>query len=175
MNEKELSKDEAVPETESREEHETPPPPKDWSMPEPQFQQTSGSLPQGFPKHVEGSDVLEIPAITAPAASDQQATEASAEPLLEITESAPAPIVRDSPVVPTPTPAAVNIEPQPDLSEQISEDVSVERPATQAAASGGSRTMLTVLGVIAMLVVLAVFLAFVYLYFIAAPGATNNF
>ncbi len=170
MSEEQSGKQEAVPETESGEEHVTPPQPPQapaqWSMPEPVFQQTSGILPQGFLKQIEeaaaasaaqSADVLEIPAI--PTAFPEQQ---NAEPVLEMAAVQTAPIL--------------DIEPQPDLSEQIVDQVPVITAVAPVKAKSNSlRIVLGVLLAFGMLILLAIFLAFVYFYFIAKPGEVNNF
>lgn len=186
----EPEKDQAVPETESGEEHVTPPQPQQqqapaqWSMPEPVFQQTSGYLPQGFLKQIEdagstpgGGDLLEIPSIASntPIAPLGQPAE---EPVLEMEDTLIVPDTDEQPPPPAVAAAipAVEIEPQPDLSEQIIEPPApVQTAAPAAAKSSGLRTVMIALALIAMLGLLAMFLAFVYLYFIAGTWDTNNF
>ncbi|MEJ7848679.1 MAG: hypothetical protein WKF92_11395 [Pyrinomonadaceae bacterium] len=189
-------KDQAVPDMEDGAEHTTPSmpaapaAPAQWSMPEPVFQQTSGYLPQGYLKQIEDSggdapngDVLDIPAIAsnttiaplgqppaepilemeaAPAAAPQEIPDAApAEAFQEIPDSAPAP--------------AVNIEPQPYLSESNIESLPAAAPAVTPAKSSGLRTVLIALALLGMLALLIVFLAFIYAYFIAGTGNSTTF
>lgn len=187
----EPNKDQAAPEMESGEEHTTPPmpaaqaAPEKWSMPEPVFQQTSGYLPQGYLKEIEQSgagtpttDVLEIPTIASntPIAPLGQPP---VDPILEMDEPSASPVAVEESAPKSTAEAlpqsAVNIEPQPDLSEQIVPEVSVPAPVVPKAKSSGLRTVLIALALLGMLGLLIVFLAFVYAYFIAGNWNSTTF
>ncbi len=196
----EPDKDQAVPDMETGDEHTTPPmpatpaAPATWSMPEPVFQQTSGYLPQGYLKQIEDSggavpngDVLDIPSIASntPIAPLGQP---SADPILEMDETpvAPATVSHEGhaatpqpaviPEIPNAAPVpAVNIEPQPYLSEPSIVDLPAAAPVVPAAKSSGMRTVLIALALLGMLALLIVFLAFVYAYFIAGTWNSTTF
>ena len=117
-----------------------------WRMPEPKFQQTSGYLPQGYLGKVGLDD--------GKAAGDGAAPASTAE---------------------IPAPASVDVEPQPDLSEQIAEPPPIA-PAQAASAkqrSTAARVVLVLLGVAGMIVFIAAFLAAVwYLFLRPADGGS---
>ena len=183
----EPNKDQAVRDLDTGEEHTTPPmpatpaAPATWSMPEPVFQQTSGYLPQGFLKQIEESggsapngDVLDIPSI-APNTPIAPLGQPPSDPILEMDENPIAPVAAIQEIPDAAPPAAVNIEPQPYLSEPSIEDVPEAVPAVPAAKSSGLRTVLIALALLGMLALLVVFLAFVYLYFIAGTWNSTTF
>ena len=177
--------DQSVADTENGAEHTTPPmpaapaAPAQWSMPEPVFQKTSGYLPQGYLKQIQDSggaapndDVLDIPYIASntPIAPLGQP---AADPILEMDDApaaAPVQAISDEAL-----PVAARIEPQPDLSEQIIEDVPAAPPVVPPRKSSGLRTVLIALALLGMLGLLVVFLAFIYLYFIAGTWNSTTF
>ena len=120
-----------------------------WQMPKPKFQQTSGYLPQGYLEKagLEGGSVGGGAAV-APAVEAPQAE---------------------------PPAAGVEVEPQPDFSEQIHETdpqtgASVV-PAKQR--STGVRVVMVVLGLLGMIVFIALFLGVIwYLFLRPADGGS---
>ena len=124
-----------------------PSPNRGWQMPEPKFQQSSGYLPQGY---------LEKAGFEVP---PQVASGAAAAPAMA-----------------APSAAAPDVEPQPDLSEQLAEPevASAPKPVVQER-SAGSRIVMIVLGLLAMAAFIAVFLAVVYYLFLAPQAGGSNF
>jgi hypothetical protein len=117
-----------------------PSPNPGWQMPEPKFQQTSGYLPEGY---------LEKLGFEAP------------PPQAEVGGAVPAPAMAPSPVSP-------DVEPQPDISEQLDvEPAPVAPKPAQKERSAGSRIAMIVLGLLAMAAFIAGFLALVYYLFLA--------
>jgi hypothetical protein len=125
-----------------------PSPNQGWQMPEPKFQQSSGYLPQGY---------LEKAGFEAP-------------PQAEVSGAAAAPAM-ESPVA-----AGPDVEPQPDLSEQLAEPQVAAAPRVVAKErSAGSRIFMIILGLLAMAAFIAVFLAVVYYLFLAPPPGGSTF
>lgn len=125
-----------------------PSPNQGWQMPEPTFQQSSGYLPQGYLDKV----VFEAPPPTdvSPAAAGPAA----------------APAVAPGP----------EIEPQPDLTEQLAEPPApvVANPAVKQR-SAGARIAMILLGLLAMVAFIAVFLGVIYYLFLAPQGGETTF
>lgn len=121
--------------------------PAGWQMPKPVFQQSSGYLPQGYIEQF-GS---EIPRSTepSPAAPEQAPSEA---PL-----------------------TVENIEPQPDITEQLEPPAPTSDVRTQPKKSGSGKVVLLVLGILAMIAFLFGFLALVYFLFLAPSGSSSGF
>lgn len=121
-----------------------------WQMPKPKFQQTSGYLPQGYLKDVEAAA-----AAAKPGSEDTTQEQAAFVPQARETG----------------TPAVVpDIEPQPDLADQLIPDESIEQTTAQTRAEkGGSSLPMMILGLIAILIFAAAFLAAVYFLFLAKP------
>ena len=117
-----------------------------WRMPEPKFQQTSGYLPQGYP----GKVGLDGTAVTA-----------TASPIT-------------SPVLAVPAAPDVEVEPQPDIAEQLQAGPAAT-PTAVKERSTGVRVALVVLGVLGMIVFIAVFLAVVYYLFINPQNGGSTF
>lgn len=132
-----------------------PPSQGKWEMPKPKFQQTSGYLPQGYLKEMEAA----AEAVKAAPGSEDTTQEQAAFV---------APAASATPV------AAPEIEPQPDLSDQL---ISAESETTASVApterKGGSRGVMIVIGLIAILIFAALFLAAVYYLFLARPAASQ--
>lgn len=133
-----------------------------WEMPKPVFQKTSGYLPQGYLKDMSesagstpDSDGNTGETLPTPASRPK------AEPDLSgVNLSAP----------------AVDVEPQPDLSDQlIPDEPEFDRAAKTEVKSRGFGTSLVVLGLVALMLFVAVFLTVVYFLFFAGPGEINNF
>lgn len=121
-----------------------------WRMPEPKFQQTSGYLPQGY---------LEKTGLAGGTAGNSG------------TAVAPA---AEAPVADAP-PSAVEVEPQPDLSEQI--HVTDPQTAVQAMPakqrSTAARVVMVIFGLIGMIVFIAIFLVVIwYLFLRPADGGS---
>jgi hypothetical protein len=119
-----------------------------WQMPEPKFQQSSGYLPQGY---------LDKVAFEAPPPSN--VSPAAAGPA-----AAPA------------ASAGPDVEPQPDLSEQLIQtpEPSVSQPP-RAERSGAARIALIVLGLLAMIAFIAIFLGAVYYLFLSPQSGNTTF
>lgn len=161
MGDEEYSKDEVITEAEVDGEHITDPQAADehttepqdtkaakWEMPKPVFQQTSGYLPQGYVKQIE--EVGTDDAVEAPP-----------------TVRAPSPAPQEPPA---------EIEPQPDLSEQlVMEDPAGDTPAVARTKSSSVRIPVIIIGVLGILAFLTVFLLAVWFLFLAEPGAGYNF
>lgn len=125
-----------------------PSPNQGWQMPEPKFQQSSGYLPQGYLEKV-GFE---------------------AAPQGEISGAAAAPAMAPATV------AAPDVEPQPDLSEQLSEPQVATAPKPPVPKrSASSRILMIVLGLLAMAVFIAAFLAVVYYLFLAPQAGGTTF
>lgn len=118
-----------------------------WQMPEPKFRQTSGYLPQGY---------LEKVGIDGGFAGD---------------EAAPATPVGEEP------PAQADIEPQPDISEQLEAGPTVAAPSARTVKerSTGARVAMIVLGILGMIMFIAVFLGVVYYLFISPQDGGSTF
>lgn len=134
--------DRAVPDSEA----ETVQPDKDlgWQMPKPKFQQTSGYLPQGY---LDKTGLEGVSAGTAAA-------------------TAPAPEAELPLGI-----GGIDIEPQPDLSEQIHEtDPQTITPAAlPKQRSTAARVVMVVLGLMGMIVFIALFLGVIW-YLFLRPG-----
>jgi hypothetical protein len=120
-----------------------------WEMPAPTFQQTSGYLPQGY----LGKVGLDGDSAVAQAAPTSPTTSPNAE---------------------APT-GPVNVEAQPDLSEQIAEPPpeAAAKAAPGSQRSNTARVVLILFGVAGMIVFIAAFLAAVwYLFLRPADGGS---
>lgn len=128
--------------------------PGKWQMPKPKFQQTSGYLPQGYLKDIQPSG--------------PRAHAGSEDTTQEQAPFVPQPPARDA--------AVPDVEPQPDLTEQlIPEEPSAEIGKNEAPVKKGLRFRTVVLGLIGMVIILAAFLVTVYFVFLAKPSGGNNF
>lgn len=84
--------------------------------------------------------------------------------------TAPAPAVNE------PEPPGVEVEPQPDLSEQIAEPPAAVPPSGPAEQKGtAGRVMLVLLGLAGMVVFIAAFLAVVWYFFLRPADGGNPF
>lgn len=110
-----------------------------WQMPEPKFQKSSGYLPQGYLEKL-GSEAV-------PRSDGSPPEELPASP------------------VSTP-PAPLEIEPQPDISEQLAETTPVEAPVPVVKKRTGARLAMFIVGIFGMIAFLAAFLAVIYFLFI---------
>jgi hypothetical protein len=125
-----------------------PSPGQGWQMPAPKFQQSSGYLPQGYLEKA-GFDV----------------------PLQAAASGAAAAPAAEAP----PTPA-LDVEPQPDLTEQLDDQPAETAPKPVAKQrSTGSRVAMIVLGLLAMAAFIAAFLALVYYLFLAPQNGGSPF
>jgi hypothetical protein len=125
-----------------------PSPGKGWQMPEPKFQQTSGYLPEGY---------LDKIAFEAPPPSG--VSPAAAGPA-----AAPAAV------------AEPDVEPQPDLTEQLAEPpVPVVTKPSVKERSAGARIAMILLGLLAMVAFIAVFLGVIYYLFLAPQSGGSTF
>lgn len=129
-----------------------------WQMPKPKFQQTSGYLPQGYLQDMHAA------AAAAKASSGSEDTTREQEMPFE-------PAASDAAAA-----EPIQIEPQPDISEQIVLDEPLsETPQHRVDQKGRSGTAFVVLGVFGILFFLAVFMAVVYFLFLAEASDTTNF
>lgn len=125
----------------------SPAEPGKWQMPKPKFQQSSGYLPQGYLKVVEA------------------AAAAAAAPGSEDTTQEQAPFVPKATETPA-APDAIEIEPQPDISEQlVLEEVFDPASVEEVAVKKGSSIVLVVLGILGIILFVAAFIAVVYFLF----------
>lgn len=127
---------------------EAAPPSDGWQMPEPKFQQSSGYLPQGY---------IDQLGLGAPGASAAVAQE----------------MASDTPVEPETPP--IDIEPQPDLAEQLEAEPVAAPPIPVKNRSSGSRIVMLVLGLLGMILFIAAFLALVYFLFLAPQSGGSQF
>jgi hypothetical protein len=126
-------------------------PPGGWQMPEPVFQQTSGYLPEGY------IDQLGLGGESGSSAATAKAM--AAAPSIE----------------PTAAPK-IDVEPQPDLTEQLAEPpVIATPPVVVKQRSAGARIALIVLGLGGMVLFIAAFLAVVYFLFLAPAEGGSQF
>lgn len=133
-----------------------PPVPADkWQMPKPVFRKTSGYLPQGFEKQFPRSD-------------GNGAAEAAADgfPAAVPAAAAPAPAAVLSP-------PAVDIEPQPDISEQfVLKEIAPQ--AVSEPKSSGMGLWFAAAVFVAIAVFVTIFLALVW-YLFLRPADGGNF
>ncbi|MBK9154992.1 MAG: hypothetical protein IPM25_12365 [Chloracidobacterium sp.] len=135
---------------------EPPAAPGKWQMPKPKFQQSSGYLPQGYLKEVEAA-----------------AAAAKGPPGSEDTTQEQAPFV-PAPIEDPATPAAIDIEPQPDISEQLLPEESLEQAAkAETSVKKGSSIVPVILGLLGIILFIAAFIAIVYFLFFARPVDTQ--
>lgn len=118
-----------------------------WQMPEPKFQQTSGYLPQGY---------LEKASLDGRSEGD---VVPPAEPAGDL------------------PPSAADIEPQPEISEQLEAGPTVVPPPAAAVKerSTAARVVMIVLGLLGMILFIAVFLGVVYYLFISPRDGGSTF
>ncbi len=129
--------------------------PAKWQMPKPKFRKTSGYLPQGYLQ-----DMHAAAASAKASAGSEDTTREQAMPAAPDAAAA----------------EPIQIEPQPDISEQIVLDEPLsETPQHRVDQKGRSGTALVVLGVFGILFFLAVFMAVVYFLFLAEASDTTNF
>ncbi|MGQ0540702.1 MAG: hypothetical protein ACT4O9_02480 [Blastocatellia bacterium] len=134
-------------------------PPGEWVMPEPVFQQTSGYLPQGYIESLR----------------EQTAQTNDSPPNFEVTMvGAPPPAMPVVDVAP-PSPV-VEIEPQPDISEQFTVETEALPTLPEPKKSGSAgKIILVALAITALAFLGIVFLALIYYLFFAAAGESNIF
>lgn len=134
-----------------------------WAMPEPKFQQSSGYLPQGY--------IDQISASRSPEANADGHVEPPPAPPEEVRAEAFAPA----------EPAAAqafddDVEPQPDLNEQLAEEPAPFTPTPVVKTSGSGRSVvMVILGLVAMVLFIVAFLAVIYFLFIAPSGGESQF
>lgn len=124
-----------------------PPPSGGWQMPEPKFQKSSGYLPQGY---LEKLSADAVPQMAGSAAA-----------------TAPAPAA---------APVESDVEPQPDVMEQIQDPVlpATPKPALRER-SKGTRVALIVLGILGMIGFITVFLGVIYYLFLLPENGGTTF
>lgn len=130
--------------------------PGKWEMPEPVFQQTSGYLPQGYIESVR-----------------EQTAQTNEQPAnFEVTMVGAPP-----PAMPAAAPPpVVEIEPQPNISEQFTvENEALPNLPEPRKSSGVGKLILIVLTITAMAFLGIVFLAVIYYLFFAPAGESNIF
>lgn len=130
---------------------------KVWQMPEPVFRQSSGSLPQGFQKQFTGNEneTREPDPVVASADSNGAGT---------ASEAAPA----------GPPPPASEIQPQPDIIEDVLREPAAAQDATGTEKSRGMKLFLAVIGILAMVAFAVGFIALIYYLFFYHPGESNS-
>lgn len=113
-----------------------------WSMPEPVFRKTSGYLPQGFEKKFSQSELK-------PASNDNDST-----------AEMPAPDL------------AVDIEPQPEITDHgVDEPLAAAASPSAPKKSSAAKVVFTILGVILALALVVVFIAVIYILFLMPKPA----
>jgi hypothetical protein len=133
-----------------------------WSMPEPVFRQSSGYLPQGFEKRFEAatSNQTDQPPSVAPNSPPEDMLLPSASASDEL---------------PVPEPAVIEVEPQPDLTDElIIDEPSLGAAARTKKSGGGIRLFMIFLGILAIGVLLAVLVAVAYFLLLPASDPTIN-
>lgn len=124
------------------------PPSDGWQMPEPKFQKSSGYLPQGYIDQL-GLGEPGSPAVPAQATAEAPPAEPAEPP--------------------------IDIEPQPDLAEQLEAEPVAAPPIPVKNRSSGSRIVMLVLGLLGMVLFIAAFLALVYFLFLAPQSGGSQF
>jgi len=123
-----------------------------WRMPEPVFRQSSGSLPKSFEKKIrsdnDGMNAATATAVASPAAA------------------------KDAPAAPTTTPIA-DVQPQPDLSEQLLPEPAEESASEKPKRSRGMKILFALLGIVAMVTFAIIFLGIVYCLFFSESGCQD--
>lgn len=134
-----------------------------WEMPKPIFRQTSGSLPKGFVKKLQGSEAAE-PETNTPDAPDA---------ILASLYAPPDDPVGTPPIVPAIAPG-VDIEPQPSITEQFTVEEALCEPAAKVKRKRGFfGKIFLVLGVLILLTIgFVALILYVFFYF---QTQTNNF
>jgi hypothetical protein len=133
---------------------------KVWQMPEPVFRQSSGYEPKAFQKQLPVNDGVAEPASTV---ASSVSSNGSANAAIG-TAAAPA----------VAFPPSSEIQPQPDIVEDLLAD---REPAARPAAperSPGMRLFLAALGIAAMVVFAIAFIAVIYYLFFYHPGESNS-
>lgn len=137
-----------------------------WSMPEPTFQQTSGYLPQGYIDQV-GAKPPSPPTTVSPIV-ESSPEPAPAAPPAEVSAEALAPAPAQS--------FEDEVEPQPDLNEQLDQEPAPFTPAPIAKEGGSGRSMaMVILGLAGMVIFIVVFLVVIYFLFLAPSAGGNQF
>jgi len=122
-----------------------------WQMPEPVFQQSSGYLPEGY---------IDQLGLGEPGSSAATAQAMAAAPVELAPEAAP----------------AVDVEPQPDLNEQLAEpEVFTAPPVVVKERSSGARIAMVLLGLAGMILFIAIFLAVIYYLFLYPAEGSSQF
>jgi len=122
--------------------------PGKWQMPKPKFQQSSGYLPQGYLKDIEAA-----------------AAAAKSPPGSEDTTQEQAPFVPTS-AENVARPTSIDIEPQPDLSEQLlPEEILPQDIIPETSVKKGSSIVPVILGLLGIILFIAAFIAIVYFLF----------
>jgi hypothetical protein len=134
-----------------------------WAMPEPKFQQSSGYLPQG-------GYIDQINASMTPPVESEITVPPADLPVVAFAPSEPAAEPVQEPGV------DADVEPQPDLNEQLDTEPVVFTPAPVVKEGGSGRSVvMMVLGLTAMVLFIVAFLALIYFLFIAPSGGESQF
>ena len=132
-----------------------------WELPKPVFRSSSGSLPQDFPARVGIEEQPQVE-VKTPDEGDQILSSLYARP-----EEKSEDVLTADP--PEPSPAMVDIEPQPVISEQFTVD-EIDSPApAKPAKNGGSGFAMLLIGVTVLIAVVGGILAIVYFLFVRNP------
>jgi len=128
---------------------------KVWQMPEPVFRQSSGYEPKAFQKQLPVNDGVAEPASSVASSVSSNGSATAAAPAVA-------------------SPPSSEIQPQPDIVEDLLAD---REPAARPAAperSPGMRLFLAALGIAAMVVFAIAFIAVIYYLFFYHPGESNS-
>jgi hypothetical protein len=133
-----------------------------WSMPEPVFQQSSGYLPQGFEKRFDAG-IANQPAGSEGVTADGPSAEVAP------------PGTGGKDEMPGPEPAVIEVEPQPDLTDELIIDKPALGSAAKTKKSGGAARMFMIfLGLLAIGILLVILVAVAYFLLFPAREATFN-
>ena len=132
-----------------------------WELPKPVFRSSSGSLPQDFPARVGVEEQPQVE-VKTPDEGEQILSSLYARP-----EEKSEDVLTADP--PEPSPAIVDIEPQPLISEQFTVD-EIDSPAfAKPAKNGGSGFAMLLIGVTVLIAVVGGILSIVYCLFVRNP------
>lgn len=131
--------------------------PGQWQMPKPKFQQTSGYLPQGYLDGIKQ------------AAASRNAAAGSENTTQEQVPFTPSPPQPDGPAGAVP-----DVEPQPDLTDQLMPDEpAAVTGANELPVKKGPSIQMIVVGLLGMVAILATVVLTVYFVFLAKSTSVN--
>ncbi len=170
----------------------TPPNPGDpkqvhgWQMPQPVFRQSSGYLPEGYLDQIAEFEAA-AEAVTDQPNSDSPAAASAAAPVptseWSEPDDVPAPppddderLVVDEDFTPIPIDDSADVEPQPDVSEEIAVDNLAAAGAVPAPdRSGAARVIAFLLFALVFLVIALAIIGVAYYLFLADSPVNGNF